>query len=125
MKMISYLSRHRLTSLSQFLTNGQPKLDNYVNICDSTLRKGFLQVRECCQGRSQGACQWDDGGRRPEDGTGCHSGKAVGEIDAGSNSTRGHVGRPREGSIPSRSGRGNELGGMEVVDGLWVIVGRC
>jgi len=58
-------------------------------------------------------------------GTRCRSGKAVGEIDAGSNSTRGHVSRPQEGSIPSRSGRGAELGGMEIVEGLWAAVGQC
>ena len=33
--------------------------------------------------------------------------------------------RPREGSIPSRSGRGDELGGREVVEGLWATVGQC
>jgi len=31
----------------------------------------------------------------------------------------------REGSIPSRSGRGAELGGMEVMEGLWAAVGQC
>jgi len=37
----------------------------------------------------------------------------------------GTCGQAQGGSIPSRSGRGAELGGMEVVEGLWVAVGQC